>query len=226
MADGLTAWSWSRLETWELCPLKFKLKFIDKVPEPGSPAMERGNTIHKETADYLNGVRGEQPAAVTHPFQRQLLQECRDSDDKVVEQQWGFTPQWEPTAWFSRDKSRPTWLRSIVDYGILYEDMTIEIVDWKTGRVYGHNADQVELFALSAMCHFKPAVQVLTRLVYFDAGTEQRAAFDAKDKPALIAKWNARVAPMFADTHYIARPNDKCRWCAYAKSKGGQCRFG
>lgn len=222
----IDAWSWSRFECWDLCPLKFKFKFIDKLPEPGSPAMERGNKIHDETAKYLTGVREALPDAVTDPYQRMLLEECRAAEDKIVEQKWGFTQGWEPTGYFSRDAKKPTWLRTIVDYGVLYEDMTVEIIDWKSGKMYGHNAEQVELFALSAMCHFKPAKQVITRLVYFDAGTEQLATFDAADKAALIAKWNAQVAPMFADTTFIARPNDRCKWCAYSKSAGGKCRFG
>lgn len=224
-ARALDAWSWSRYETWVLCPLKYRLKFIDKLPEPGSPAMERGNVIHKQTADFITGARAELPDAVKVPFQQKLLEECRAADDKIVEEKWAFTTGWQPTGYFAK-APKAAWLRTIVDYATLYEDMVVEIVDWKSGKVYGHNDDQIELFALSAMCFFKPAVQVLTRLVYFDAGSEQRDSFDAKDRDALIAKWNARVAPMFADRDFIARPNDKCRFCAYSKSNGGACRFG
>lgn len=226
MGAAVESWSWSRLETWEKCPLQFKGKFILKWPTQGSPAMERGNVVHTELAEYLSGTRAALPAAVATPYQQKLYAEMRDADDKIVEQKWGFTPGWEPTGYFSRDPKKPTWLRTIVDYGVLYEDMVVEIIDHKTGKMYGHNADQIELFALSAMCFFKPAVQVLTRLIYVDAGAEQRDSFDAKDKPALIAKWNARVAPMFADKDYIARPGDHCYRCDFAKSKGGQCRFG
>lgn len=223
---GIEAWSWSRLAVWETCPLQFKLKFIDKLLTAGSPAMARGNMVHDELASYLTGKIDVLPAAVTTPFQQKLYAEMRAQPDKIVEEKWGFTPAWEPTGYFSRNPQKPTWLRTIVDYACLYEDMVVEVADHKTGKVYGYNDDQVELFALSAMCHFKPATQVLTRLIYVDAGSEQLASFSAADKPKLIAKWNAKVAPMFADTTFLPRPNDKCRFCDFAKGKGGQCRFG
>lgn len=221
----IDAWSWSRFETFELCPLQFKCKFIDKLKSPGSPAMARGNEVHKATAAYLLGQVPEPPVDVKTPFQRKLLAECRAMEDKVVEQQWAFTDRWEPTGWFQKDKD-PAWLRTIVDYGAVYEDMEVEVIDWKTGKVYGHNAEQVELFGLSVLCHFKPATRVTTRLVYFDAGSEQVDVVEARDKEALIAKWTAKVRPMFAETSFMPRPNDRCRFCDFSKSKGGPCRFG
>lgn len=222
MGAAITAWSWSRFETFELCPYQFKLKFIDKLASPGSPAMARGNEIHKQTAAYILGQTDTIPEAVKLPFHRKLLEECRAADDKVVEQQWGFTRQWEPTGWFGND----TWLRTIVDYGVVYEDMEVEVLDWKSGKAYGHNAEQVELFGLAVLCHFKPATKVTTRLVYFDAGTEQVDVVEAKDKNKLIAKWTAKVQPMFDEVNFLPRPNDRCRFCDFSRSKGGPCRFG
>lgn len=226
--SAIDAWSWSRLETFELCPAQFKYKFIDKLPSPGSPAMARGNVVHKEAADYLQAKTDALPEAVKLPFHRKLLEECRAAEDKVVEQQWAFNRQWEPTGWFAKASapSGAAWLRTIVDYGVVYEDMEVEVIDWKTGKVYGHNAEQVELFGLAVLCHFKPTTKVTTRLVYFDAGAEQVDVVLAKDKEALIAKWTAKVQPMFAETQFLPRPNERCRFCDFAKSKGGPCRFG
>lgn len=225
---GFDAWSWSRFETWELCPAQAKYKFIDKLKSPGSPAMERGNVIHKSTADYLQGKTDIIPPDVKLPFQRKLLEECRAFEDKVVEQQWAFNNRWEPTGWFDKAgaKNGAAWLRAIVDFGVVYDDMEVEVIDWKTGKAYGKNAEQVELFGLSVLCHFKPATRVRTRLVYFDAGTEQEDVVEARDKEKLIAKWNGKVAPMFAETQWLPRPNDRCRFCDFSKSKGGPCRFG
>lgn len=225
---SIDAWSWSRFECYELCPAKFKYKFIEKRKEEASPAMARGNDVHLGTAAYIEGKTDAPPDAVKLPFHRKLLAECRATEDKVTEQQWAFNTSWQSTGWFAK-ASAPNgaaWLRTIVDYGVAYEDNVVEIIDWKTGKVYGHNADQIELFALSAMRHFRPATKILTRLVYFDAGTEQADEFSAADQEKLIAKWNAKVAPMFADTVFLPRPNAKCGFCSFSKSKGGPCRFG
>lgn len=221
----ITAWSYSRLANWELCPAQFKYRHIDKLKEPPSPAMERGNVMHKALANFLTTPGESLPAFVTNPFQQKLYTEMQAFPDKIVEQQWGFTVGWEPTGWFAKGKNA-TWYRCSLDVALLYEDLTGEVVDHKSGKRYGTNDDQMEQFALSFMCQYKPAEHVTTRLVYLDGGEEEIAEFPAKDKEALKAKWTARAAAMLQDTTFVARPNDKCRFCHFSKSKQGPCRFG
>lgn len=224
--NGVTAWSYSRYEVYALCPLKFKLRYIDKLPEPQAPAMARGNRVHVEMAAYLKWATTPLPAEFTHAKHVQLAEELRAMPDKQVEQQWGFTRTWAPTGWFGGD----TWFRSILDVGVLYEDMTFEDIDWKTGKRYGSNDDQMETQALAIMCRIKPVTHVTTRLVYLDIGEEEFAEFPASDKEKLMRKWEVKVAPMFADDMFVARPNDKCKWCAFSRSnwtgENRLCKFG
>lgn len=224
--NQVSAWSWSRFALYEQCPLAFKLKNIDKIEEPPSAAMQRGRDVHKALERYIIG-EADLPPEVKHPFHVKLYAEMRavPAEDKVVEQQWGFQRSWKPTTgrgWFGK----AVWLRASLDLGIMYEDATFEAVDHKTGKKYGHNDDQMELFALSVMCKYTPVTHVTTRLVYLDSGEQEFGEFPASDREALKAKWEGKVAPMFADTTFAPRPNDKCRFCAYAKGKGGQCKFG
>lgn len=223
------AWSWSRWETYDTCPLQAKYKFLVKgKPFVASAAMERGDRIHKATAAYIEGKAPAPPPEVTLPFQIKLLEECRLANDKLVEQQWAFNHNWSATGWFDKagSKNGAAWLRTIVDFATAYDDMAVEVIDWKSGKMYGHNADQVELFALATMRYFRPATKVLTRLVYFDAKTEVVDEFDTKDQDKLIAKWEAKVTPMLNDRDFIPRPGNHCYRCDFAKSKGGVCRFG
>lgn len=223
MTALVTAWSYSRYADYAQCPLRFKLKVIDKIQEPASPAMARGNTVHKALAQYIEG-RGELPQEVKSPYHASLYAEMRGfpAEDKVVEQQMGFTAHWEPTGWFAKD----TWLRVVWDLALMYEDLTGEVVDHKTGKKYGTNTDQMELFGLSFFCKYKLAKHVTTRLVYIDSGDEEIAEFSADAVAPLKAKWEAKVAPMFTDTVFAPRPNDKCRFCHFAKSKLNLCKFG
>lgn len=219
----VTAWSFSRVEMYERCPFQFKCKHIDRLPDPGSPAMERGDKIHKGTAAFLTSDAPLPPEA--HRFE-QLLNELKamPATARFVEQQWGFTKAWQPTGWFGKD----TWLRVVLDAGVVYEDNTADVIDHKTGKMYNHNSDQVELFAAAVFRRFPTVEHVTTRLWYFDVpeGNELVAEFDKKDVRGIMEKWNARVEPMFAETLWAPRPNDKCKWCAFSKSKGGPCRFG
>lgn len=219
MTKPLTAWSYSRWDTHHTCPLKFKLSVLDGNRIRESPQMKRGQMIHRDIAMFL--IEG---GALTTDVKanRSLIKELRNFDNKLVEQQWGFTRQWKATGWFGGD----TWLRSVLDALVIYDDMTAVICDWKTGKPRGTHDDQMELFAVSAFCHIPSITEVETRLVYTDFTHQELAEFKAADREKLIAKWERKVAPMFEDTEYLPRPSEHCRFCDFSRSRGGPCRFG
>lgn len=219
MTKPLTAWSYSRFAKYETCPLQFKLEVLDGLKQPPSPAMKAGDERHKAVAAFLNGVGVFPEKEAEH---KQLISEVAAIPDKLVEHQQGFTARWEPTGWFGKD----AWYRQVYDVAVLYDDMTSEVIDWKTGKKYASNDEQMELCALSLMCQFKPTTHVTTRLFYLDTGQQEFAEFPAADKEKLKAKWGAKVEPMFSDTVFAPRPNDKCRFCHFSKSNTGMCRFG
>lgn len=225
MAD-VKAWSFSRWDMHHQCPLKFKLRHIDKLEEPAGEAMLRGRRVHNAIKDYLaapfDAVGLQVPPEAGKASE--LVRTIREAPDwlKLVEQQWGYTRAWEATSWFGN----VTWFRSILDVGIIYEDDTAEVVDWKTGKPRGTYGEEMELFAISFMQRAKQITHVTTRLTFTDFKHEEFAEFRRDEVPALIAKWERKVAPMFEDTTYLPRPNDGCKWCAFSKSKGGQCRYG
>ena len=225
MVSPVKAWSYSRYETYARCPLQFKLRYIDKLEEPKSPAMERGNVIHQGIARWLTGMAEALPReAFALPRMEALLLEVRaiPDADKMVEQQWGYNASWAPTGWFGKD----TWFRSVLDVGVMYADLTFEALDWKTGKRYGSNDDQMETQALAAKARLKATQHITTRLVYLDSGHEEFAEFPAHVIPSLQTKWESKVAPMFVDEVFAPRPNDKCRFCHFSRSNGGPCAFG
>lgn len=227
MSNGVTAWSWSRYADHTRCPLYFAEKYVRKsIPQDSSPAMERGSLMHKGTADFLMGkAEGVPKDMLKNPRVEQLLMELTQIKDKQVELQWGYTAGWKPTGWFGKD----TWARVILDVNVVYPDLTADCIDWKTGKRYGHNDEQMELFALAVMCQFAPIKHVTTRLVYVDEpgnNIEEFAEYPATHKQSLIAKWDKKVRPMFEDQVFAPRPNEKCKFCPLARSKGGKCAFG
>lgn len=224
MTSPVKAWSYSRLSQWETCPAQFKYKHIDKLKEEQSPAMARGDKIHKAAAAWLTAA----PESLAPPIElakfARLFGQLRaiPAEDRFVEQQWGFNAKWRPTGWFGAD----TWLRVVLDAGVVYPDGTADVIDHKTGKKYGSNQDQMQLFALATFCRFPHVSEVMTRLWYLDSGDEEVAEFKQEDRSTMVADWEKRVAPLFADTVFAPRPNEKCRWCSFAKSKNGPCKFG
>ena len=49
--------SYSQIQTFEICPLHYKLRYILKIPTPPSAALSFGSTIHAVMRDFYNGVR-------------------------------------------------------------------------------------------------------------------------------------------------------------------------
>lgn len=217
----VTSWSYSAFELWAKCPAAYKYAKLDKLPDPPSKALLDGRVAHKEIEDYLRG----EPAIPAKGWKhfKWLLEELRDAPKVLIEQKWAFNRDWREAAWF-RDKT--TWLRSVVDAGVIYDDNVVEIIDWKTGKQYATNEDQVELFALTAMVRYPMAPTVLTRLAYLDSGAQVPNEFNAKDRDKLKAKWEAKVRPLFQETTWAPKPNDKCGWCNFSRSKGGPCKYG
>lgn len=223
--NAVKAWSFSAWDVYNTCPLKYKFEKIDKLDRgPRPPAMERGDRIHKELAAYLSKQTDVMPD-IKSLNARKVYQEIRQYDDVIVEKQWGFTRNWTSTGWFG-GAAGPTWLRVILDVGVLYEDYSAEVVDHKTGKPRGSYDDQMEIFGVGVMCQMPIVNHVTARLQFTDHEKEVIFEFPASDKPKIIAKWEKKVEPLFTDEVFNPRPGDHCGFCNFSRSKGGKCRYG
>jgi len=219
----VTAWSYSRYADYAQCPFKFKCKHIDRLPDPGSAAMQRGNTIHKLAEDYTLGKIKKCPPELKH-FAGQFKELQKLSP--IVEQAWGYRSDWTWTGkpnWFGDD----VWFRAKADLMVVYDDATADLIDHKTGKKYQTNKDQVELFALAGFKRYPHLTEINTRLWYLDQPTDNEVvlSYTAKDAALIQKGWSKKVIPMFADRKFAPRPNDKCHWCTFRKANGGPCKF-
>lgn len=225
MSNGVTAWSYSRFADYKQCPFRFKLKYIDKLPTAGSPAMERGNAIHKMAEDYIKAKKPPKlPEALKNV--KAELEHCREAG-AMAELPWGFRQDWSWTGkpdWFGRD----VFFRMKADVAISYDDDTGLVGDWKTGRRYDENQEQVKLFGAVALMRFPNWSSVDVRLWYTDQPPENNefdAQFSRREGELIRKDWDKKVVPMFKDKRWAPTPNDKCKWCDFRKSEGGPCKF-
>lgn len=221
----VTAWSFSAWDMWRTCPLQYKLAKIDKLKTETSPAMLRGREVHDAIAKYLSGEHDRLGVNIASKRATKLYDEIRAFDNKVVEQQWGFDRRWSPTGWFAKGP-KATWLRAVIDVGVLYDDMSAEVIDHKTGKNRGGYDDQLELFAVAAMQHLPAINHVTTRLSFVDHEETAFGEYPRSDVSALIEKWEGKVRPMFEDTEFLPRPNAKCKFCDFSRANGGPCKYG
>lgn len=234
----ITSWSFSRYNTYKQCPLKLKLSAIDRIREPGNPAMARGDTIHKLAEAYIKGEGRALPPELklfADEFKKLRAQYKKKINGMVVEDNWSFTKDWDETQW---DDWINCWLRIKLDCAHHEDDETLVITDWKTGKfrpeMNEEYVEQLELYALAALLLHEHIQQVKPRLVYLDLGltyptADQPLVFTRADIPKLKQLWAKRTKAMLNDKQFAPRPNDKCRWCFYRASNkaagGGQCKY-
>lgn len=217
------AWSYSRYGDYKQCPAKFKYKHLMKLPDPGTAAMNRGNDIHKMAEDVVRAKIDVPPELAGVKEQLEFLRD----NYAVPEENWGFKKSWEwigREGWFGDD----VWFRAKTDVRLLYDDDTLLLIDWKTGKKYFSNEEQIELFALAGYRRFPNVTEVDARLYYTDAepsDNEVQRVYTAKDLEQVQKDWDKRVKPMFVDKRFAPTPNDKCGWCPYSRAKGGPCQF-
>jgi CRISPR/Cas system-associated exonuclease Cas4 (RecB family) len=217
----MPAWSYSRLSTYTDCPRKAKYKFLDKLEEPGSSALERGSAIHKLAEEYANGRLKTLPAELK-AFKAEF--EYVKKVLPVTEQQWAFDKDWVESDWFAKN----TWARMVVDlyYTEPKDDSKLVIIDHKTGKINPAHKEQLGLYALGGMCKDEKIQKVEVKLWYLDHGEEVAEMFvRSADFTGLKAHWNKAVKPMMSDKKFAPRPGNACKWCHFKKNNGGPCEY-
>lgn len=220
MSKQITAWSYSRYRDYEQCPQRAKYKHVDKMKEPGSPAMDRGSAIHKMAEDYASGRLKKLPAELKN-FKEQFM-ELKKSKPQC-EQEWAFDTAWRRTDWFARE----AWCRVKMDVAYeLPKAKTAYGIDHKTGRYKpGTYAEQLELYLLAMLLIFPDVETVVCKLWFLDSGEEEVYEATRADLPELKATWIKRTKPMLNDKRFSPKPGNHCRWCPFSKSKDGPCKF-
>lgn len=236
----ITAWSFSRYMDYKQCPLKAKLKHLDKIKEPTSPPMLRGIEIHDLAEGYIKGRVARLPKELKEfklLFQRLRKQYKKAISGMVVEDTWAFTKDWDETTW--NDWIR-CWVRIKLDCAEHEGDDTLIVRDWKTGKfreeMNEDYVEQLELYALAALLLHEHIEAVKPQLVYLDygivypePGSDDELIFTRKDIPKLKKLWAKRTGPMLKDKIFAPKPNNKCCWCFFRKSNaangGGQCKY-
>lgn len=237
----ITAWSYSRWSTYEDCPLKAKYKFVDKLSEPGSAAMDRGIHFHKvaeiyatspkvptaKTIDDLALTYEDKQGKTNRVTLKDLtpiiadLKEARKGRP-IAEQEWSFTSNWEPTGWFSKD----AWCRIKTDL-VFAKDDHLVIVDHKTGkRNENAHKSQLSLYALGGFIKYPMIDKIRTEVWYIDQGRPYpNEVYERHELEDIKAAWEDKTRRMLNDTQFAPRPSNSCRWCHFRKSNGGPCDF-
>jgi hypothetical protein len=224
-----THWTISALKDFETCPAKYRWSYLFEpadwlelgyrvVPYKGSPAMDRGTEIHQTCENFLLGT-GDLHREIK-PAWRSLIEGLRNFEAKP-EAQWEVTEGWHPMT-----PDDTLWLRAKIDVHYQPSADVLHVIDYKTGKPYNANIEQVEVYALMGFALHDDVNTVVGELWYLDHEEPHEKAFHRTQAPKLARKWEQRAARMLEAVKYPPRPNRFCNWCPYNASKGGPCAAG
>lgn len=225
--DRLIPWSVSMLHVYETCPLQYKKKYIERIPEPERPlppgksehANERGARIHEASELYVKGER-EDLVEEAQAFEEdiEVLRDLYGAGSVMLEHDWCFDIDWNPCNRKERDSI------FIVDVAVwLQRPDWLLVIDYKTGRPYPvKHMDQMQAYALAAFKKFPDLQQVSTELWYLDKDEISITSFKRAAAKPIENSFRNRVGRMRTDrTFKPASHMHACRYCPYKE----QCEF-
>ena len=150
------------------------------------------------------------------------LKEDFERGDVLVEENWGFTIDWQPTGWFADD----IWLRMKLDaFRWLDADKTIaDAIDHKTGKIFGNevkHAQQGQLYAVGAFMRY-PTLQVVhVKFWYLDHGKETVRTYTREQAMKLFTGYNNRGLNVTTETRFSPKPSKmNCLYCPFGNENG------
>lgn len=231
------AWSFSRIELFEKCPLKYRKTNIEKFKDPESPAMQRGKEIARASELYLKSPIGDfdidqtAPSAVEpdiHPGLRTFAKEFKylRKMGANAEERWAYDDQWRMVPDYFGDN---VWLRINTDIWVV-GPKSVDVIDIKTGREYPSHKEQLKLYALGVMLKLDIPARAKIRTFdwYVDTGNRNMLEFTGSARKALIREWESRVRPLqqaYETASFEPKPGPDCKWCPHAVDKGGSCVY-
>ena len=230
----------SRASDFMTCPLRYRFRVIDRIPEPPTPEAARGTVVHavlEKLFDLPATGRTFQAAAdLLRPRWEELVAAEPDLADVAGENFFTsatdlleryFTLE-DPTrlepaereAYVSCELDSGLRLHGYVDRLDVAPNGAIRVVDYKTGKAPGEAYEQRALFQMRfyalVLWRTRGVLPKMLQLVYLGSGHVLRDEPDEADLRAcerkLAALW-AAIQRATRTGEWRASPGPLCGWC-------------
>lgn len=226
------SWSFSRLGDFSKCKLSYKIKYIDKVPEPERPlppgksehANDRGSRVHDAAEKFVDGTGSFAPEMKEFELEFNHLKHLHTAGKVSLEGEWGMDKDWETTPWAT------AWLRLKLDAIAFASPQEAVVIDYKTGRKFGNeikHAQQLQLYALVSFLRYPELETVHAELWYLDAKEVTLQTFTRDQSLRFKRTFDNQGRALTEATAWPANPNKwSCQWCPYGPDGTGHCTVG
>ena len=233
----IQAWSYSRLEVFEKCPYRAELQYVRKIEEESDPkreeALNRGKKVHDDAERFVKGEIDVVPKELKKfekKFEEMRELHATNPELLVLEEQWAFDINWQPTEWYGDN----TWCRMILDRfeWLDAEKSAAILTDYKTGRKEGNevkHSQQGQLFVIGSFMKYSSLDAVKVVFEYLDHGkTSLPKTYSREQAMTFLPSMTERGLKMTQATKFPPKPNKiNCAWCPYGPNRGtGVCEYG
>jgi hypothetical protein len=206
---SITAFSYSRLKSFESCAKKYaEISVFKRVQDLGNEHTQFGTEVHEAFAAYFKS--GTPLPIHLQQYQKYLAAIKKALGKFIVEQKLAINDKYQATGWFDKD----VFCRIISDLTIINRANAV-MWDWKTGRP-GNDFDQLDL-AGAVMFLLVPELQKI-KLAYFWTKTKEITSkiLLRTDMPEVWSRFLPRVQ-VYHDAHvnvqFPPTPGPLCRYC-------------
>lgn len=229
--------SFSRVDTYQTCPLKFRFGYVDKLPQQPSPHLSWGSSIHAALEAWwdqklptpppvevlLQGLYdGWDDSGFAGMTRDEKLQWYRFAQDVLRRHHERYAPVYRPAVateeWFEIDLGDGIEVVGSIDHVAKTNSGGIGIVDWKTNRKarparYVSGSLQLAIYAMAARHLWGTEVDwvALDFVVPGVRVTVPREEIDVDGAVDTIRE----VAERIRSEAFPARPSRLCEWCDY-----------
>lgn len=213
------ALSYSRLSTYEQCPLKFFRQYIEKsYPDEGENFhFIKGKKKHTQLENYIKCKND--PTMINMMYDGDVLNNISKVDDLLnngfnvtAEHQLAVDIDFKPTSWFDHT----VVYRAICDM-IATRDADGVVGDWKTGKFRdydGSKTGQLHLSSAVVFAHYPQIEKITTAYIYIehDQSVVRRFTRDMYNS-GLIDPFMKAFETVNNDKEWLPTRNQYCNWC-------------
>jgi superfamily I DNA/RNA helicase/RecB family exonuclease len=225
----------SRIQTYETCPLRFKMEADWNLPSQPAPAMQFGNAVHTALKGYYDAVLAGRKLTreqFLNVFEEQLSNSAfDDAHQKELYRAQGreqlgefydlrnseATPQVLSTEKVFELMVDGVKVAGRIDRTDRQADGTIGIVDYKTGAAKDQDeADESLQLSIYAMAAEQMWGQIPARLAFYNLETNATAETQRTAEELTATKHRiVEVAASIRDGRFDPKPGQHCMFCGF-----------
>lgn len=212
-------YSYTKLNTYENCPLQYKFSYIDKWEQPSSPEARRGSEVHDCCAEYV-GHLASMGLQTDLGYIRNL---GVGAEAREILEAFATSHMFPPGDYQVEKKHSVMLGGNKAEYSGVMDlldprDTVVTITDYKTfwrilSQAEVDNSLQMKGYALIASSIYPEAREFRCIMDLVRFGATREVVYSSEDLPEIEADLLRRIEQIETDETFEARPGGTCDWC-------------